>query len=64
MAKKKRNYTKEFKEEAVKLVTGKGYSCAEAGRNSGVSPNLPSRWKSELEENSGEPGRRHLYSQY
>ena len=56
MAKKKRsNYTKEFKEEAVKLVTEQGYSYAEAGRNLGVNPNLLSRWKSEIEEDGGDP---------
>ena len=57
MAKKKRsNYTKEFKEEAVKLVSEQGYSYAEAGRNLGVNPNLLSRWRREVEEGSGDPG--------
>jgi len=57
MSKKKRsNYTKEFKEEAVKLVTEQGYSYAEAGRNLGVNPNLLSRWKREVEEDGGNPG--------
>ena len=50
MEKKKRcNYTKEFKEEAVRLITEEGYSYAEAGRNLGVNPNLLSRWKREFE---------------
>jgi len=50
MAKKKRrNYTKEFKEEAARLITEEGYSYAEAGRNLGVNPNLLSRWKREFE---------------
>ena len=50
MAKKKRrNYTKEFKEEAVRLITEEGYSYAEAGRNLGINPNLLSRWKHEIE---------------
>ena len=47
--KKRRNYTKEFKEEAVRLITEEGYSYAEAGRNLGVNPNLLSRWKREFE---------------
>ena len=34
---KRRNYTQEFKEEAVKLITEQGYSFAEAGRNLGVN---------------------------
>ncbi len=36
---KRRSYTKEFKEEAVKLIIEQGYSYAEAGRNLGVNPN-------------------------
>ena len=54
--KKRRNYTKEFKEAAVKLVTEEGYSFAEAGRNLGVNPNLLSRWKRDIEEEGGDPG--------
>jgi transposase len=37
---KRKNYTQEFKEEAVKLITEQGYSFAEAGRNLGVNPNF------------------------
>jgi transposase-like protein len=33
---KRKNYTKEFKEEAVKLITVQGYSVAETARNLGV----------------------------
>ena len=47
--KKRRNYTKEFKEEAVKLVTERGYSLSEAGRNLGVNANMLGRWKKEVE---------------
>ena len=46
--KKRRSYTKEFKEEAVKLITEQGYSYAETGRNLGVNPNQLSRWKREI----------------
>ena len=50
MSKKKRhNYTNEFKEEAVKLITEQGYSVAEAGRNLGVNANMLSRWKRDIE---------------
>jgi transposase len=45
----RRNYTQEFKEEAVKLISNQGYSFAEAGRNLGVNPNVLSRWKKEIE---------------
>ena len=41
----RRNYTDEFKNEAVKLVTEQGYSIAEAARNLGVNANLLGRWK-------------------
>ena len=51
-----RNYTKEFKEEAVRLITEEGYSYAEAGRNLGVNPNLLSRWKREFEGVEIDPG--------
>ena len=53
---KRRNYTKEFKEEAVRLITDEGYSYAEAGRNLGVNPNLLSRWKREFEGVEIDPG--------
>ena len=48
----RRNYTKEFKEEAVKLITEQGYSFAEAGRNLGVNPQLLSKWKRNIEGNA------------
>lgn len=53
---KRRSYTREFKEEAVKLINEQGYSYAEAGRNLGVNPNQLSRWKREIEEDKGDPG--------
>jgi transposase-like protein len=43
------DYTKEYKEEAVKLVSEQGYSLAEAGRNLGVNANMLGRWKREIE---------------
>lgn len=42
-SKKRKNYTKSFKEEAAKMLTNDGYSFAEAGQNLGVNPNLISR---------------------
>jgi transposase len=55
MTKRKRhNYTKEFKEEAVKLVTDRGYSIAEAARNLGVNANFLGRWKKESEQTENE----------
>ncbi len=40
MARRRRNYTREFKVEAVKLVTEKGYSVAEAARSLDIGENL------------------------
>ncbi len=46
---KRKNYTKEFKDEAVKLITVQGYSVAEASRNLGVNPAMLGRWRKEAE---------------
>lgn len=46
----RRFHTKEFKEEAVKLVKEQDYPVAEAARNLGVSPSILGRWKRELEK--------------
>ena len=47
---KRKKYTKEFKEEAVKLVTEQGYQIAEAARNLGVNAGTLGRWKREIED--------------
>ena len=49
MARKRRVYTPEFKAEAVKLVTDKGYSLAEAARSLGIHETLLRSWKQALE---------------
>ena len=45
MARQRRTYTNEFKVEAVKLVTEKGYSVAEAARSLDVGETLLRSWK-------------------
>ena len=45
---KQRNYTPEFKKDAVRLVTEQGYKVTEAARNLGINPSVLQRWKSEL----------------
>jgi transposase len=45
MAKRRTTYTAEYKLEAIKLVTEKGYSFAEAARQLGISENLLRSWK-------------------
>jgi transposase len=42
-----RKYTLEFKQEAVKLVTERGYSQAKAAKSLGVSENNIQRWVQE-----------------
>ena len=40
---KRRKFTKEFKEEAAKLVTEEGYKITEAARSLGIHENLLGR---------------------
>lgn len=42
---KRRKYDREFKVEAVKLVTGEGRSVAEVARNLGIHENLLYKWR-------------------
>ena len=53
---KRRKHSKEFKEDAVKLVTEQGYQVSEAARNLGLHPNVLGRWKRELEAAEGSNG--------
>jgi transposase len=61
MSKKRqrRDFTDEFKNDAVKLVIEQGYSCSEVGRRLGVNHTNISRWvrmhRDQL-ENSTESG--------
>ena len=57
--KKRKNYTREFKMEAVRLITEKGYSIAEASRNLGVDYSVLRRWKQQLssDPNNAFPGK-------
>ena len=50
MPRTRRTYTPEFKAEAVKLVTERGYSVAEAARSLGLRENLIRNWKRALED--------------
>jgi transposase len=52
---KRRNYTEDFKRDAVALVTEQGYKPSEAARSLGIGDNLIRRWMREFEEaGSGE----------
>jgi transposase len=46
----RRNYTEEFKRDAVALVTEQGYRVSEAARSLGIRENLLRRWRREFEE--------------
>jgi len=46
----RREYTDDFKREAVALVTEQGYKPSEAARSLGIGDNLVRRWKREFEE--------------
>ena len=52
MKKKRRKFTQEFKDEAVKLVLEQGYRISEAARNLGIDANMLGRWKREYEGGS------------
>ena len=41
---KRPNYTKEFKQDAIKLVIEQGYSCPEVGRRLEIPTSNVSRW--------------------
>jgi len=57
MSKKRKKYTQEFRESAVKLVTEQGYAIAEAARNLGINAGVLGRWKREAADGeSGQPG--------
>jgi transposase len=43
----RRQFTAEFKVEAVELVTKQGYTIAEAARSLGIRPTLLGRWRQE-----------------
>jgi transposase len=57
----RRTYTREFKLEAVKLVTEQGRSVAEAARSLGIRENLIRNWKRALEAEGDQafPGQGH-----
>jgi len=46
----RKQYTEEFKREAVALVTEQGYTLAGAARNLGINRDMLRQWKRELEK--------------
>ena len=47
---KGRKYDREFKVEAVKLITGEGRAVTEVARNLGIHENLLYKWKEKYTE--------------
>ncbi len=62
MSTKKKSYSKQFKIDAVKLVTEQGYKLSEAAKNLGIKANMLWRWKDQIETKSIQafPGKGHM----
>lgn len=62
MERQRKKYAREFKIEAVRLVTGKDMTIAQVSKDLGVSPNVLGRWKRELQGDAMQafPGKGHL----
>ena len=55
---KRRQYSREFKQEAVELVTKQQYTITQATRNLGINSNMLARWRREYQtrEQNAFPG--------
>jgi len=51
---KRKKYTREFKQDAVRLVTEQGYNQSEAARNLGIDRGMLGRWAKEFQEDESE----------
>ena len=56
---KRREFTKEFKQEAVALSNEQGINVAQVARDLGINPALLYRWRAEMRSNGNEafPGK-------
>ncbi len=50
----RKKYTKEFKQDAVRLVVEQGYKQTEAARNLGIDRGMLARWIKESQSDEGE----------
>ena len=64
MTQKRKHYSKQFKIDAVKLVTEQGYKVSEAARNLGIHHSSLRSWKKQLETDGNQsfPGKGHMTS--
>lgn len=65
MESKRRSFSREFKLEAVALVTEGGLSVAQAARDLGIHENVLGRWRRQFEEDPDQafPGKGRLRPQ-
>lgn len=65
MGDRRRSFSREFKLEAVRLVTEGGLSLSRAARDLGIAESVLGRWKRQLSQDPVEafPGKGHLKSQ-
>ena len=55
MKKKRKNYSEQFKLDAVKLITEQGYKVSEAALSLGIHGGSLRRWKKRLESGESNP---------
>jgi transposase len=62
MTQERRRFSKQFKIDAVKLVTEQGYKVSEAARNLGIHHSSLRRWKKQFKTNGNQafPGKGHM----
>ena len=65
MGRTRRGYSKQFKVDAVKLVTEQGYKISEAARNLDICPSVLRRWKDQIEKDGQQafPGKGYMTSE-
>ena len=64
MTQKRKHYSKQFKIDAVKLVTEQGYKVSEAARSLGIHHSSLRNWKKQLKTDGNQsfPGKGHMTS--
>lgn len=62
MTQKRKKISKQFKIDAIKLVTEQGYNISEAARNLGIHHSSLRRWKKQFETSGNQafPGKGHI----
>jgi transposase len=50
MVSTRRSFSREFKEEAVRMITESGHSLVQVGRDLDIRPDMLRRWRRQLQE--------------